>query len=439
MSKVNALGRVGGVFGGVLAVCLGFSVSAEPLNVVLPELLKAHENVLAGQQDLGAAQDQVDDAKGDYLPSVDLTANTGYEYQDKAPGSTTTSTGFREISVGATQLIWDFGKTLSQIDRSKISVQQAELQLKNTEQSLILEGVTAYLNLLRVNDILRFARESEDSIKKQTGLEEALVERRSGLRTDVLQAKSTLAGAQAVRAGSEGQLINATNRYRAVFKNEPGDLSRFKRPRVPLDKIPEDLELAIEIALENNLGLKVARLALDAARKTSDINKSTLWGPKVEMAADFNYKRNVSGTLDNKIEKLVKVEATYPLYSGGSDLATYNASLKASKGVSLRIVNQRRIVEEQVRNAWQAVQTSRLQAEFLRNQTNISAEFLELARTERKLGKRSLISILTQETGFIASASAALSAETDELLAYFNLLFAMSSLDLEVFADGESS
>ncbi len=424
------------VLGGGLIVYAGLPVAAEPLSVVLPELLKSHENVLAAHQDIGAAEDRVDVAKADYLPSVDFTGNTGYEYQDKAPGSATTSTGFREASLGATQLIWDFGKTLSQIDRSKISVQQAELRLKNTEQGLIREGVSAYLNLLRISKTLQFAKESEANIKKQTGLEEALVKRRSGLQTDVLQAKSTLAGAQANRVFAEGQLTAAMNRYRSVFKAEPSEISTMIRPPLQLDKLPASLGAAIETALKRNLGLKVAQLALDAASKTIDINKATLWGPKVEMSADLNYERNVSGTLDNKIEKLVKIEATYPLFSGGSDMATYNASLKTSKGANLRYVNQRRLVEEQVRNAWQALKTSNASAEFLRNQTIISGEFLELARIERKLGKRSLISILNQETSYVNSVSAALSAETDELLAYYNLLFAMSALDLGVFSGG---
>ena len=84
-----------------------------------------------------------------------------------------------------------------------------------------------------------------------------------------------------------------------------------------------------------------------------------------------------------------------------------------------------------MRNAWQNLQTSQLNAGFLRNQANISGEFLALARKERKLGTRTLLDVLAGETSFISSISAAVAAESARDLAAYNLLFAMGVLSVD--------
>ena len=66
---------------------------------------------------------------------------------------------------------------------------------------------------------------------------------------------------------------------------------------------------------------------------------------------------------------------------------------------------------------------------MLRNQANIAAEFLTLARKERKLGKRSLLDLLTGETNLVNAESDAASAERDVDIAAFTLLAVMGKLD----------
>ena len=424
------------VVAGLFFVCASISnAKAEPLSELLPKLLKDHERIKAANLDLEASKQSIRVAQGDYLPTVDFTGNFGHENQNKATGSDDTSTGFNEASLSAEQLIWDFGKTFGQIDRAKLAHAQSAMRLKTAEQALIREALSAYLNLVRVAETLRFAQQSEANIRNQTKLEDALVQRRSGLATDVLQAKAALAGAQATRVRTEGALANAISRYRAVFRSEPGKLDTFTRPRLAVDKLPSSIDDAIKMALDNNLDLKIARINYDIAKKTTEINRATMVGPEVNLVAETNYKRNVSGTLDTKIEKLVKVEGTFSFFSGFKDIATYQGSLKSASAASNREVDLRRSVEERVRVAWQNLQTQQTNAQFLRNQSNIAGEFLEKARKERQLGNRSLVDILSQETAFINSVSAALSAETDTAIAFYDVLFAMSMLNLEVFKE----
>ncbi len=93
---------------------------------------------------------------------------------------------------------------------------------------------------------------------------------------------------------------------------------------------------------------------------------------------------------------------------------------------------RRRIVEE-TRNAWQDLHTARATAASRKNQADIAAAFLELAREERKLGNRSLIDVLTGETELINAQSDAESAESDVIIAAYKLLNIVGELTPGVF------
>ena len=82
-------------------------------------------------------------------------------------------------------------------------------------------------------EVLNFAKQSEENIKAQAVLENALVERGAGLSTDVLQAKVTLAGAEARRVQSEGALEVARNTYKTLFSEFPTSPEQLEIVSVP--------------------------------------------------------------------------------------------------------------------------------------------------------------------------------------------------------------
>ena len=414
-------------------VALLYSVpaQAEPLSDLLPGLLDSHERIKAAQDDLAAAEAGVDRAFGDYLPSVTAKASGGHEDQLK-PDSADTSTGFSDVSLSATQLIYDFGKTGAQVNRARLGQTRSALALKEAENGLVFEAISAYMGLIKAARTRGYALQTEANIKKYTGLEESRVERGRGLRSDVLQAKRNLADATATRIGADGALQNAMNRFKTVFRHDVGDLKTFARPQVPYDLLPADVDQAVAIALDNNAGLKMAQIAYDVSLQTAAADRASLYAPKISANADLKRKSNASGTIGTKIERLVKVELSFPLYSGGKDLAAYNGSLRSSDAAKNRHDDQRYSVEETVRRAWQSLQTARATVGYRRNSANISAEFLSLANREREMGKRSLLDIMSSENAYFNSMSAAETADVDMALAVYELLYAMGQLDISV-------
>ncbi|MBO6948703.1 MAG: TolC family protein [Rhodospirillales bacterium] len=416
---------------GLLCTAPPKRVSAETLETLLPYVIENHDRVRASKSRLTAARNRAREALGDWFPTLSQTANAGHETQQNDNGDDS-STGFHEWDISLTQLLWDFGSTNAAIDKARLQVEAARYDLIETRQSLILEAITAYLNVIRSNAALNFAKDSEENIRKQTGLEEALVGLGSGFSTDVLQAKTQLAGAQARRAQSEGGLSNALNRYQAVFGRMPDEITALEQVPFPAPFLPTTLTQATDIAFESNPSLKNAILDADIAMEDLRKARADNFMPKIDATAERKFKKNVSGTIGAEQETLAKVEMTFDFNLGFTAVNTLKASESDLSATTFTAADTRRNIEEQVRNAWQQLQTAKQTASHLNNQANIAAAFLELARNERQLGRRSLIDVLSGETNLINAKSDAQSAETDVLIAAYGLLAAAGLLEYDV-------
>lgn len=417
-----------------LAVGLGLlpvtsTAHAESLREMLDQMLPGHNRMKAAEADVTGATNLVEVARGSWYPTLTTTIDYGYESQNKPAGSVDTDAYLKRYEVQIKQMLWDFGAANANIDKAELAKIQAETSRTNARQALVLDALTAYINLVRTSKQLDYARESESNIRKQTGLEQARVDRGSGLATDVLQAKSQLARAEADRVAAEGAMNLAQNRFRAVFTRSPADLSTLALPPVPRDMLPQELDSAIATAKKGSIQLKLAQLAADSAVKASQATEASQFYPRLDLIGEARNKQNYGGTMGNQTEQVAKVELSYPFNLGFTAVNSLRASDSAVTAANHRLADAHDTVEEQVRNAWNNLATQQSRADYLKNQSNIANEFLELARKERKLGNRSLIDVLTGETALIRANSDAAAAEADVAIAAFTLLSTMGQLD----------
>ena len=415
-----------------IVVGTAIPVAADELGDRLTVLLDSHERIKAAQADLNAAKANVEVARGGYYPTAGLTSNWGNERIRTENTRTTTALATREVDLNLTQTLYDFGATGGTVDGSNLAVRQAETTLKQTQQAILLAGLSAELNLASAKRVLDFQSQSEANIKRQTELEDARVKRGSGFSTDVLQAKTQLAGAQAARVRANGALQQAINRYRAVFGAAPADLSQVGNIKLASALIPESVDAVVATALDNNYQVRVSQVQASIANTEIQRSFAAGYRPVLTASADQKYKHGVGGTEGQKNETLVKLELTYKFNFGLTAANTLKASKAGHVAASSRLKDTRDQIEEQARNAWQNLQTARANADLLENQANIASEFLTLARKERTLGQRSLIDVLGGETSLINAQAAADRARTDVDIATANLLSVMGQLDLSV-------
>ncbi|MFW5792224.1 MAG: TolC family protein, partial [Desulfohalobiaceae bacterium] len=272
---------------------------ASPLTLedFVPELVSSSDRIQAAAARLQSSEYGFKEARSGWLPRLDLTADAGYEHIDFADRQTTGedhSSEWKNVqTLQLRQLLYDFGQTGGTIGRARAVLEQSDFNLQAVTQEIMRQGVGAYLQVYRAHQQLGYARRSEENIMRQTGIEESLVERGAGLSSDVLQAKSQLSGANARRVSLEGELVNAVNRFRAVYFVDLADdqVQRFVLPDIPSRYLPMTLEEALDIGLAENPQLEVARKNIQAVEQDIEVIKSRFY-PRLDFVAEGRRRQN---------------------------------------------------------------------------------------------------------------------------------------------------
>ncbi|WP_413206090.1 TolC family protein [Rhodospirillum sp. A1_3_36] len=420
----------------ISGLALGFALAplsamAESIQNLLPPVLQNHDRLAATRAKVVASENRAREALGAWFPTLSLDGNYGFEEKVR-PNAKNTQLDTWEFDIALTQLLWDFGASNGQIEAARLAMGQSKAMYDAERQGLILEATQAYINLLRSARILEIARQSEANVRRQTGLEQTRVDRGSGLSTDVLQAKTQLAGAEARRIQAEGALEISKNRFKAVYGILPGALTDLVPVAGPdPSSLPATLDDALAMAQDDNPSLRAAKLAAAVQRQVVRATRGNSLFPTIQLVGENIHKNNVDSVRGHKIENTIKVKASWDINLGLTAINTLRAAQSDAVSADRTFADSRNQVEEKIRNAWQNLQTFRANSRILANQANIASEFLNLARRERQLGQRSLIDLLAGETALYNAQADAYSAQADVIIASYNLMANIGTLEMD--------
>ena len=413
----------------VIGAMAGGSAQADLLGE-LTAVVDDHDRVRAAEAQRDEAQERLNEAYAVYYPVLEGTSTVGRERRLNPGGAADTTLTARELSLTLTQSVYDFGASRSTVDLAKLGVGRSEAVVGQVRQDILLEALAAKILYVRAEEVLSFAQESVENIKRQAELEDARVTKGGGFSTDVLQAKTELAGAEAREVLAEGDLRTAVNRHIAVFGFEPDD-----GPLAPIevlpDMLPGTLDIALETARDRNRQLDVARIDQDLSKGAAINVESDLFYPDLDIVGEQRWETDREGTIGTRTESIIRLELSYAFDFGLTLRNSVRAADAAFRSTQHLFSDVRDLVDEEVRNAWNGLETAQRNADLLANQAEIAAQFLELAREERKAGRRSLIDVLAGETALINARSDAASARADVTLASVGLLAAMGVLGVE--------
>ena len=395
----------------------------------LAALLQEHNLVEVARLDLEAADERVREAWGAYFPTLNVNAFVGRQGKSNNAAAST-QLNPRQAKFTLTQKLYDFGATDANIRRSKLERRSAETFQKIAVQDLLLQALTAQLNIIRAAEVVDYARRSEQNILKQEQVEKDRVDAGGGQITDLLQVQSQLAAARTRLVAAEGQLQLARNLYKRVFGDFPAADAAKEVPVVPTAALPSSVDEAVDMTQSGNLRVIAARLGADVLKETAEAAKATAYYPTLNAIGEVTTKNQVDGIDGHENETIAKVELNFPFNMGWTARNTVRAAELTQESAYRRSNQVFTELEEQVRNAWQNFRTARANAVLLGDQADLAARFLELAREERKLGKRSLIDVLAGETALLNAQADAAAAQRDVAINAFTVLSFVSSLSL---------
>ncbi len=406
------------------------SVWADDLKGTLTSLLAQHDRIRAAEEDLAAARERAKAALGVRYPTLNVTSHYGYEAQNKFE-SATTSMPSREVDLNLTQQLWNFGASSASIEAARLTFKQALENLETAKQTLLLEGISALLDVYLTKKKLEYAKQSVSNIKLQTELEDARVQEGSGFSADVLQAKSQLVDAEALRIKTKEEFDVALNRHKTLFGEHPKKKKSSSKLKIPTQLLPISLSEAIKIAQENSPRLASSEFGLELAAAMVEETKANELFPSVNLVSRTKQKVDVAGSKGYQAEYMVKVEVAYDFNFGLSSIRRLEATKHERQATARRLRETRDQIEEQVRNNWKGLLTAHENAGLLISKTVIAQELLKHTREERDLGRRSLMDVLTRETKLINTLSEAVAAETKTVAKAYELLEVIGRLEVD--------
>ena len=407
----------------------GLPSRAEPLNDALASLRTTHPQVQAATRLYEASQERENEAFGDFLPRAELLGETGPErVENQVPRNNGQDFNDRrdKVKLSVTQNLFNGFGDKARLQAAKHNIGVLASTLEATKQSVFLEGIAAYLNILREQKLINVSILNERNIQNQLRLEDERVQRGAGITVDVLQAKSRLQIARERRVAFEGRLRAASARYQQVFNRAP-EVATLEDARPPGGLLPASLDTALALARDSNPNTKISEFTARANDERRDVEKSEYY-PSLDLVGSAEYEDNTSGLEGSREIYSVFLRSRWEFFSGLKSRARVEAANKTYEASKSTQVFTMRKVDEEVRIAWENLSTQRQRVDLLDNAVTIADEVLRARRRLREAGKETALNVLDAEGEVFNAQINRIEAEYDARLAIYRVMFATGQL-----------
>lgn len=411
--------------GTALLIAATADVGAQSFEQALGDAYLNNPTLRAQRAGLRATDENVSIQESGWRPKVQADATAGPQYNDVFNRSRRLQlTGPEAQSVTVTQPVFQGFRTVAGIRQAENQVQAGRATLQVTEQTVLLDGVTSYMNVVRDQAVLELNINNEQVIRRQ--LESTQDRFRVGevTRTDVAQAQSRLALATAQRIAAEGNLQNSRATFQRVIGAYPGKLDK---PTTVID-LPPSREAAANQAAVDNPNVTAARYTERAAQANVTVTTGQML-PEVNLKGTI-YRTDRLGGLANNLEEGAQLTAvlTMPLYSSGSVEAQVRQAKQVQGQRLIQVEEQRNLAVESATNSWETWISSKAQIVSFTEQVQASGIALDGVRQENLVGSRTVLDVLDAEQEFLNARVNLVRAERDELVARFQLYSAVGKL-----------
>lgn len=403
---------------------------ANTLDDELARLLATHPRIDAARAEVLAAERAVEVALAEYYPTLNLNGDWGYEFVDSPARRAINDEAFGKSRSSAdatlTQNIFDGFRTSAVHQTAELNHQVSRISLSQITQDVLLEGVTAYLDVIRRRELVGLAKSNESTIQQQLNLEDERVQRGSGITVDVLLAKSRLQASKERRVAFEGQLENAVTRYTQVFDGLP-PVDRLNVPPLPTEQLPANLVEAVQTSLSDLPQVLAGNRNVDLADVQKDVARSEYY-PTLDLVIQGRYEDDVSGVTGPRRDYSVLLQASWEIFSG---FATRHGVAEATFRHKARLddlMQTNRKAVEGVKLAWQNLITARERVALLDNAVSIASEVHESFKTLRDAGQATIFEVLDAQNEIFDAQINAANAAFDARVAVYRLLRAMGRL-----------
>ena len=376
----------------VIAMAAGMPAAGETLDEAIASAFATNPQLDLQRYETDIAREGLEQARSGGRTTVNVSGSAGYEYVDTtSPFSF--NLGDRPIAsaqVQAVQPIYTGGRVSAGIRQAKAGVSAAKSQFDAAEQNLILDVVTAYVDVRRDREAVAIRRNNVDVTAEQVRAADDRFEVGVVTRTDV-------------------SLANA-----------------------PIPPLPASLEEAVAIALDGNPDIEAARNSERAASEAIEVARAQ-YRPQVNLVGTAGVQETYGSDADQRDTSVsAVVQGTIPLLSGGLIKSQVSSARLRRNQARNQIDILERQIRAQVAQAWFGYDASLRSIEASSRQVDAAEIAYEGAKEELAVGVRTTLDVLDQEQQLFEARLALVESERDAYVAAFRLLRAAGELDQPV-------
>lgn len=414
--------------------CLGFlslfayAGPAATVHDAAIQALETNPDVQEAWHSFKAASHQVGEARSGYMPSVDLSANTGKNSRDFDGRDRYTSS---QGQVSLTQSLFEGFRTVGQVEHFEGSRLVRYYSLLESVEATAFETVRAFEDVRRERQLLASARDNYAKHQEVFAQIEERVTSGVGRKVDLEQVAGRLALAETNLLTEASNLHDVTARYLRIVGQLPA--TDLQESNLAQSKLPANIREALQLAYQGNSGFHAAVKNIAAMQANVKVERSGYF-PKAELRARQVVSRNTNG-FDDRVdaarygdESAVELAITYNLFAGG---ATRSAVRRALEEVNqAKDLRDKACVDlrQNTQIAFNDTQRIREQLKSL-EQHRRSSDKVRIAYGEQfKIGQRSLLDLLDAENEYFQANRSYTNAQADLNIAYGRVLAAMGKL-----------
>ena len=412
-------------------ICLNQSY-ATTLIQALSKAYKDNSKLNAERENLEISKEEINEAKSDFLPSVTISGYVSNENTTKLTnrsGADVQSTDVEpsQESILIEQTLFQGLGGVANLKKSNIGLELSKSRLKKAEQEILFEAIEAYTNLIINKKKVGINILNVNLIERQVENDKNRLERSEINLTDLAQSEASLAGANAKLIETQNQLITSKLNYEKTI----GIINNYEDLRetyVFNYELPRSLASANQIAKKENPDLNIAILELKQSQQDVLIARSEL-SPSASLSYKITKTDDTSSSYDETDKEILKAEASWPIFSGGKNIASLKKSKSFRQQKQLLLEDSKKSNKALVANAWSNFQSSKSFLTAIRSQVNAAEIANEGITIEYESGSgRSTLDVIQSNSILLDAKINLVNSKRDFLLSQFKLLASIGRL-----------
>ncbi len=436
----------------VVALLVSPGSQAEDLVEIYRAALESDPVLSAQQSAFEAVTESQQQAKSIYRPNISFNADYTKTNSDvDAPAGSSSVSGdfdFDVISYDLTLLQPLYRRDyITQLNQAVALTRQAEADLNQAYQDIILRVSQRYFDVLSARDSLEFAQAEKSAISRQ--LDQAKQRFEVGLIaiTDVHEAQAAYDLATASEIVAQNTLATSRLTLLELTGQLPQKLAGLNEKMELVTPDPANLDAWVEASLQNNFNLIAAEAATEASMQGLKQERANRQ-PKLDLFAKYGVDDYSGSTATEREETnttlglqftvpreetntTLGLQFTVPLYQGGgisAGIKRANAELMQARDA---LEQQRRATQREASDAYLSVLAGISQVKALKQAVTSSESALNATEAGYDVGTRTTVDVLNVRRELFRTQRDYARARYDYVLASLRLKQAAGTLSAE--------